>query len=257
MSEEQTQAPRIWVFGVVSADAELKRLESADDLPEVSLLEEGDLAAIIGDVPEDDPKGTRNQALAHARVLEAAVRDAPVIPMRFGTMCPDDDAVANGILKERHDELLELLDKFRDSVQLVLKVTYDEKTVLREMLDDNPEAAKLREAIGQGPEEATRDQRVRLGEFIANELEQRRQRDGAELNGQLDDLVQEARSEPPEKEWMVLNAPLLVERDRLDEVEQALEEIAEDRSDRMHFKLLGPMPVFHFLGDESEQPANA
>lgn len=253
MSEER---PRVWVFGIVPADAELEQLDGRDDLPEVWLIAAGDVAAIVGEAPEDDPKATRNQALAHARVLESAVRDAPVVPMRFGIMCPSDEDVANGILQERGDELVALLDKFADHVQMLLKVEYDEQSLLREILEDEPEAAELREAIGVGSEDATRDARVRLGELIANALEQRRERDSAKLLDQLGDVVVEARSEPPEKEWMVLNAPLLVERDRVGELEDAAEEIAGEQGELMRFRLLGPMPVYHFLESESrQQPA--
>jgi hypothetical protein len=252
MSEE---SGRVWVYGVVPADAKLKELEGRDDLPDVWVVESGDLAAIVGDAPEDDPKATRNQALAHSHVLDAAVRDAPVVPMRFGIMCPSDEKVASGILVEHHDQLAELLGRLEDRVQLMLKVYYHEESLLREILEKEPEAAKLREAIQEAPEDATRDQRVRLGELISNAVEQRRERDSADILEQLQDVVLEAESEPIEKELMVLNAPLLVARDGVEELEKAVEEVAEPRSERMHFRLIGPMPAYHFI--ETEEPAAA
>ena len=115
MSEE---SGRVWVYGVVPADADLEEVESRDDLPDVWLVESGELAAIVGDAPEDDPKETRNRALAHAHVLGAAVRDAPVVPMRFGIMCPSDDDVASGILDDRHDQLSELSGSSRGGPSL-------------------------------------------------------------------------------------------------------------------------------------------
>jgi hypothetical protein len=250
MSED---SGRVWVYGVVPADAELEQLEGRDDLPEVWLVESGDVAAIVGDAPEDDPKETRNQALGHARVLEAAVRDAPVVPMRFGVMCQNDEEVTSGILEDRHDQLAELLDQLEGHVELVLKVTYHENELLQEILESEPEAAQLRDAVKQGSEQETYDQRVRLGELISNAIEQRRERDSGELLDELEEVVLAAQSEPPEKEMMVLNAPLLVERGRIEELESAVEDMADERADRMHFKLLGPMPAYHFI--DSEEPA--
>ena len=95
-----------WVYGDVPGAASLGELERrADRLPSVWLLEMGELAAIVGDVPENDAKGVRNQALAHARVLEAAVVDAPVIPIRFGTVIVGgDEAVGSELLEARHDD---------------------------------------------------------------------------------------------------------------------------------------------------------
>jgi Gas vesicle synthesis protein GvpL/GvpF len=252
MSEE---SGRVWVYGVVPADAELEQLESRDDLPTVWVLESGDLAAIVGDAPEEDPKETRNRALAHSHVLEAAVRDAPVVPMRFGIMCSSDEEVTSGVLDDRHDQLAELLGRLEGRVQLVLKVNYDEEALLREILEKEPEIAELREAAREGPEEDTYDQRVRLGERISKAIDQRRERDSADLLSELQDVVLAAQNEPPEKELMVLNAPLLVERDRIDDLEAAVEEVAQERAERMHFKLLGPMPAYHFI--ETEEPAAA
>jgi hypothetical protein len=51
----------------------------------------------------------------------------------------------------------------------------------------------------------------------------------------------------------VVNAPLLVQRERLSELEETLEQLAGERSDLMAFRLLGPMPAYHFVS--WEEPA--
>ena len=59
--------------------------------------------------------------------------------------------------------------------------------------------------------------------------------------------------QPLENELMVLNAPLLVERKQLDAFEDAVDEVAKSREKLMRFKLLGPMPAYHFT--DVEEPA--
>jgi Gas vesicle synthesis protein GvpL/GvpF len=244
----------VWVYGVVPADASLEELERRSDrLPDVSVVEAGDLAAIVGDVPEDDAKATRDQALGHARVLEAAVVDAPVVPFRFGIVVPGDDEVASELIDPRRDELKQLLDRVEGRVQMTLKVYYDEDAVLHEIVDEEPEIGELREKMSQGPKEATRDIRVRVGELVNNALEERRQRDSKEILEQLKPVSIAAVAEGLEKEFMVLNAPFLVERDRVEEFENAVEDVADDRKERMHFRLLGPMPAYNFI--DVEEPA--
>ena len=125
---------------------------------------------------------------------------------------------------------------------------------MREILESEPEAAELRDAIRQGSELETHNQRVRLGELISNAIEQRRERDSAELLDELEEVVLAAQSEPREKEMMVLNAPLLVELDRIEELEAAVDELAEERGERMNFRLIGSMPAYHFI-DTGEQAA--
>jgi Gas vesicle synthesis protein GvpL/GvpF len=244
----------VWVYGVVPAGAALEEVERRRDrLPEVWVLEAGDLGAIVGNAPEGDEKATRNQALAHARVLEAAVLDAPVVPFRFGIMVPSDQDVGTDLLDAQHDELSELLKRVEGRVQMTLKVYYDEDAVLREILEKEPEIAKLRERTREGSEDATRDVRVRLGELISKAVEQRRERDSADILEHLKPVSIAATVEGPEQEFMVLNAPFLVERARQQEFEDAVEEVARERQGRMRFRLLGPMPAYNFI--DVEQPA--
>lgn len=244
----------VWVYGVVPADASLDELERRDEIPEVWVVESNDIAAIVGAAPDKDAKATRDQALAHARVLEAAVVDAPVVPFRFGMMVPGgDEQVSSELLEARHDELVQLLTRVKDWMQLTLKVYYDEDTVLREILENEPEVDQLREQMKQGDEIATRDVRVRLGELVSNAVQQRRERDTADILEQLKPVSIAGVDDGLEKEYMVLNVPFLVERDRQQEFEDAVEKVAEERSERMRFRLIGPMPAYSFI--EMESPA--
>jgi Gas vesicle synthesis protein GvpL/GvpF len=246
-----------WVYGIVAAGVSLDEVESRQESIGVNVwvVELGDLAAIVGDAPsQDDARALREQALAHARVLEAAILDAPVVPFRFGNVVPgDDEAVGRELLESRHDEFAAQLEKLKNYMQVVVKVTYDEQAVLRQILETNSDIAQLREEARQGDELTTRDARVRLGEMIGNALEELRQKDASDIVERVKAVSAAAIAEELESEYMVLNAPFLVERDRLSEFEAALEEVAEERGGRMKFTLLGPMPAYNFL--DVEQPA--
>jgi Gas vesicle synthesis protein GvpL/GvpF len=244
------QVEGIYVYGVVPAGTELPDVGNA---PDVRTVESEDLAAIVSPAGGDDEASVRESVMAHARVLEAAVESAPVVPMRFGMVFPDEDTVRSDLLEARHDELVRWLDTLEGHVELVVKVTYDEDVVLREIVAGDREIARLRESTRGGDDEATHNDRVRLGELVNAAIEQRRQADGMEILERLNPLAVASLTEPPEKEFMVLNAPFLVERSRLSEFDGTLEEIASERLERMNFRLLGPMPAYHFVS--WEEPA--
>jgi hypothetical protein len=253
MSEQGT-----WIYGIVPAGADLVELDRRADKigVEVWVVELDDLGAIVSDAPSQDARGTRDRALAHARVLEAAIADAPVVPFRFGAVIPGSDKeVGDELLKARHDELAEMLRRVKDYLQMTVKVEYDEDAILREIVQSNPEISELREQARRGDEMATRDVRVRLGELINAGLEQAREGDAAQLTQKLERLATAVASEDLESEYMIVHAPCLVERKKADDFEQALEEMAEANSGRMRFTLLGPMPAFSFVG--SGEPARA
>jgi hypothetical protein len=253
MSEQGT-----WIYGIVPAGADLVELDRRADKigVDVWVVELGDLGAIVSDAPSQDARGTRDRALAHARVLEAAIVDAPVVPFRFGvTVQGSDKEVGDELLKARHDELAEMLRRVKDHLQMTVKVEYDEDAILREIVQSNPEISELRQQARRGDEMATRDIRVRLGELVNAGLEQARESDAAQLIQKLERLATAVASEDLESEYMIVHAPCLIERKKSDDFEHALEQMAEDNSGRMRFTLLGPMPAFSFVG--SEEPARA
>src|SRR5207248_6945013 len=104
-----------------------------------------------------------------------------------------------------------------DRLQLTLKVNYHEDAVLREIVKNEPEIAQLREQSDQGPDAATRDAKVRLGELISNAIQQRRQSDAADILERLKPVSVAAVDDALEAEFMVLNAPFLIERHRTQE----------------------------------------
>lgn len=240
-----------WVYGVVPGDAPLAELARRQDgLPRVRVVEAGDLAAVVGQVPENDAQGTRDQALAHAHVLEAVAADTPVVPFRFGTIAGTDEDVGTQLLEGQRDQLRALLDKVDGNIQMTLKVNYREDVVLREIVDDYPEIQRLREATAGQSEEAVHDELVKLGELVNNAIDEHRSRDAAELLEGLRPVSLAIVEEPLEKELMLLNAACLVARDSRPEFEDTLERLAGERSERMTFRLLGPLPTYSFLDTE-------
>jgi Gas vesicle synthesis protein GvpL/GvpF len=239
----------VWLYGVVPAGAKLKELRRRGDrLPsDVRIMEVGDLAVIIGDPPGSDARATRDQALAHARVLEAAVVDTPVVPFRFG-MVMDDSEIGSELLGTRHDELAELLENVRDDVQFTLKVDYLEDVAMGEIIKSQPMIAQLREQTRGLDEDTTRDARVRLGELISIALGELRQRDANAITERLKPFSVSFAIEPLESHFMALNAPFLVERRRSREFDEAVASVADEQSHRMRFTLLGPMPAYNFVG---------
>ena len=240
-----------WVYGIVPAGRRLEELDRRRErLPaDVRVLVVGDLGVIVGDPPGPDAKATRDRAVAHARVLEAAVVDVPVVPARFGTVLASDGVHA--LIEGRHDELAQLLASVSGQVQFTLKVNYHEDAVLREIVTSRPEIACLREQTRAFDEFATRDLRVRLGELVSSALDQTRQRDAGAIGLRLNPCCVAFTFEPLEREFMVLKAPFLVERAKMQVFEKTVAGVAAEHAERMHFVLLGPMPAYSFVSGGS------
>src|SRR5919198_474968 len=144
-----------------------------------------DLAAVASDVA---PGQTRAADLMgrHWSVLEAIAQDASVVPVRFGTAMADKQAVVDEFLAPRHDALAGQLAALEGKVQVTVKGTYDEKALMRSIVEASPAVATLRERVRSLPEAAGRNERIRLGELVAAEVGRTRERDAAWLLERLE-----------------------------------------------------------------------
>jgi hypothetical protein len=234
-----------YVYGIVRAGASLDPVAAiGDGQSEVRLIESGDIAALVAAGPE---RATRDIVLGHGRVLEAVLESSPVVPLQFGMVVTDDDAVRGEILEAHHDELAGFLDRLEGRVQMTLKVYYHEDVVVAEILSSNPKLAELRAAIQGRTEDESRKQRIALGEGINAAMDKRRQRDGEAILERVRPFADAISLEPPEDELMVAHVALLLQRDRLEEFDAAVEELAQPNVELMRFRLLGPMPAYNFI----------
>ncbi|MBL1100247.1 GvpL/GvpF family gas vesicle protein [Streptomyces coffeae] len=246
-----------YVYGVVTGD---RSDDSVKDLPAVGtpdaavmLVRHEGQAAVVSEVPTDKPLGTPDDLRTHAQVLDALAADAsPVLPFRFGTVVRDTDAVADELLTEGHDDFDRALERLRGRSQFTLRARYVQDAVLREVLDEQPEAKRLREELQGLPEEAGYNERIQLGQLVMDTLATKREVDTLEVVRRLGPLaLASVTSEPSSAEGLV-NASFLVEDARRAEFEQAAEKLAGHWRERVHLRLLGPLAPYDFVADALE-----
>jgi hypothetical protein len=210
---------------------------------------EGELAAIVTDAAGE----TRAADLMrrHWRVLEAVAEQATVVPVQFGPAMAGEDAVTGELLAPRRDSLEAQLASFDGKVQLSLKGTYDEAVLLRSIIEGSPAVAQLRERVRSLSEAAGHFVRVRLGELVAAEVEQVRERDAEALHARLDALAVATSREPASGLQAAVNSAFLVERGRTDEFSRAVDAAAEELGGRIELRLLGPLPPYSFVAEEA------
>jgi hypothetical protein len=236
-----------YVYGVVRAgDASWSGLEGINGEP-VSPIGADGLAALISDVPEQFLEAGREELLTHSRVLEQALEQGTVLPMRFGVVLPDEQSVRDELLAPHGDELEAQLREMDGKIEINLKVLHDEETVLREVLAEIPEAAELRRSIQGKPEEATYFERVRLGELIAQGLDEKREQTGPAIVEWLSPYAVAVQVGDPAHERMALNASFLVEREGLERFDKAVDELGEEQEGRIRIKYTGPLPPHSFV----------
>ncbi|GAB2916084.1 GvpL/GvpF family gas vesicle protein [Nonomuraea fastidiosa] len=246
---QEAQNLATYVYGIVPAETEVSRDQKGLGEPpsEVRLITHRDIAAVVSDVNVDRPLGRPADLLAHEELLDGMAAKGPVLPFRFGAVLSGTGAVVDELLGPHHDDFRAALDELTGTTQYVVKGRYQERAVLAEILAESPEAASLREAIRGTSEDATRNERIRLGEIITASVEAKRDMDTRLLLDGLTGHYLQASLREPSHEWDAAHVALLVKADKSKELEQALKEFGERWTDRVDLRLLGPMAPYDFV----------
>lgn len=130
-------APGVYVYAFVRAGhplpADVRGV--GDTKAPVRLLPCGELAAVIGPVPET-LRARRRDLMAHQRLLSDLVPGGPVLPMRFGAIAPGETAVLDGA-KARSAEYLAALESVEGRLEMNLKVMPAEDS-LSDLVREDP-----------------------------------------------------------------------------------------------------------------------
>ncbi|MEU8384418.1 GvpL/GvpF family gas vesicle protein, partial [Streptosporangium sp. NPDC048865] len=168
-------------------------------------------------------------------------------PLRFGAVVTEVRAVVDELLAPHHDEFRATLDELEGRAEYVVRGRYVEQAVLREVLDEEPEIARLRDAIRGQPEDATWDARMRLGELVNTSIEAKREADTAALAGALDPLCVSIVVREPTHEQDAVHVALLADTDRWPEIEEVLDDFETRWAGRVELRLRGPLAPYDFV----------
>jgi hypothetical protein len=233
----------VQVYGVVPA-------ASAPDLAGIRVIAHRDVAAIVSDVDDAEMRAAR-ALRAHWRVLDEVNASTTVLPVRFGTMMADDDAVVAEVLEPSHEELAATLADMAGKVQLTVKGTYEEGVLMAGVVARSPVIARMREEVSGLPEAATYYKRIELGRLVAAEVERAREHDGQAIVARLEPHAIATRLEPQTAIESAVDAAFLVEEGRIDAFSEAVTALGRELAGRIRLRYVGPLPPYSFTGQKA------
>lgn len=236
-----------YVYGLIRSDAELpQHLSGLGPSGRVTTIAHHRVAAIVSDLPTDRPLGTRDDLIAHERVLDTVAQRCAVVPMRFPAVV-EESGVVDELLAPHEERFVEVLARLDGLVQFTLKARYERDVVLREIAEDDDEIMALRQRVSELPEDASYYDRIRLGELVVGEMERRRNDEGSRVLERLQPFAVAVSVRQQTQPDEVVNAAFLVARDNIGAFDDAVEEVGRDLDGRMRFRLLGPLAPYDFI----------
>ena len=214
-----------------------------------------DISAIISDSPLTKYPISRENTLAHQRVMEEVMKYYTILPVKFGTIAetrngmPPEENTRKKVLKERYEELQGLLEEMNNRVELGVKALWTEmKVIFEEIVDENKEIKRLRNWIAIRSAGQTRDAKIKLGEMVQSALEGKKSREEKVILDVLKKISVDHCINRVFGDKMILNAAFLVETDRKEkEFDNLMDELNIKSEGRTKFKYVGPSPPCNFV----------
>ncbi|MEW6375293.1 MAG: GvpL/GvpF family gas vesicle protein [Thermodesulfobacteriota bacterium] len=236
---------------------------------EVTTIGYRDLGMVISNSPMTRYVVSRENLLAHEKVIEEVMKEFTVLPVRFCTIASNADEIRS-LLDRRYKEFKNLLRDMDHKIELGVKGLWKNMDVIfNEIVEENKGIKKLKEKIQNNPppppyippyQGGTKRGKGGLGGFS----------NGLQAKLEVGKLVEEALKEKKDKEAekiieslrrttfnhkinktigeeMFINAAFLVDRGREKEFDNIMEDISEEYKDRIKFLYAGPLPPFNFV----------
>ncbi|MGP3949981.1 GvpL/GvpF family gas vesicle protein [Streptomyces sp. 7N604] len=268
-----------WVYAVTAAAA-TDPPPGLDDMTGVAgervrRIESAGLSAVVGSVPLsdfsepalrehlEDLRWLDEAARAHHRVIDAAVAAFEgVVPLRFATVCHDDERVRS-LLQERRQDFTVALERVTGRTEWGVKAYVDPRTFAAGA--SGPDAAPAAGAgashdrAGGGESPGAAYLRRRKAERKSQETaHQRAAQRAQDIHTALGALAAESAEHQPQdarlagyEGWMVLNGSYLVPDDRAEDFASLVASLRVRFPD-VRLELSGPWPAYSFTGTESE-----
>ena len=225
-----------------------------DRLDDETYLIKGErFAAVVRDaaassfIRRDRPELAR-LLLQHQQVIERVMAWTAVLPVKFGTVAPDGQAVARS-LANGAAAFADAFERMKGKTQFEILVTWDPDPVFAAIAAE-PEVARLREEL-MADDRASDPLAVgRLGALAKRIFDQRR-------NELADGIVQVLRQTAADAvpnalmdDRMVLNIALLVDSGRTAVLDDCLETLDASYGGKLTFRCIGPLPPHSFAAVE-------
>jgi hypothetical protein len=193
-------------------------------------------------------------ARAHEGVLDAALGQSTIVPLRLCTIYESQQSVRE-MLDREHDSLAQALEALTGRQEWGVKLIVDEDRLAEEARSRSTEAATLQDELGARTGGGAYMLRRRLERHVREAVDAIGAELAEQLHAQLQDWAGDAVVLPPQNPElsghegrMLLNAAYLVDAERVTGLRELVADLEErHRALGARIELTGPWPPYNFV----------
>ncbi len=206
----------------------------------------GPIAAVVSDIARERVRPERAHLAAHKNVLARLMQESTVLPMAFGIIAGTLQDVRR-MLAVHEGEFVEQLERVAGKVEMGLRVTWQVPNIFEYFIDCHQELREARDRLLGGLREPRQEEKLELGRFFDQLLEEDREAHFLKTQEVLDACCDSVKRLPLRQVQEVMNLSLLVERGRLKEFDDAIVTAARLFDDNYAFDVNGPWAPHNFV----------
>jgi len=221
---------------------------------EVTTIGYKDLGMVMSNSPMTKYVVSRENLLAHERVIEEVMKEFTVLPVRFCTIASNADEIRN-LLDRRHREFKNLLRDMDHKIELGIKGLWKNMDLLfKEIIKENHEIKRLKEKMqndkGKKKFSSTKtslEAKVEVGKLVEEALKEKKDKEAEKIEETLRRAAIDYKRNKTIGDEMFINGAFLIDRGREKEFDNIMEDLSEEYKDRIKFMYAGPLPPFNFV----------
>jgi hypothetical protein len=207
------------------------------------------LAAIVSPSPIVKYAVTRDNSMAHARVVEKAMEEYTILPVRFCTIAEEEETIVEKVLKVRYQEFMDLLGEMEGKIELSVRALWTNlDAIFAEVVAENKEIQSIKEAVRREKNEQKQYAgKIKIGQLVQKALEEKKKREVEDLLEALKPFSLACKENRIYGDMNLVNAAFLVDREQERAFDRKMQELEELYGERKKLKYTGPVAPYNFV----------
>jgi hypothetical protein len=235
-----------YLYAIIAGQPELRYPAAGLGDADIYAIAVGGISAVVSDVAAGRLRAERRHLAAHRDVLARLMSSTTPLPVSFGTVAASAEAVRQ-ILIQNQRSFVEQLNRVAGKAEMGLRVFWDVPNIFEYFINTHPELRVARDHLFGRRREPTQDEKLELGRFFENLLEEDREACAEKVEEGLSAAGVEHKRNKNRNEREILNLACLVPRGEQAAFEAQVLEVAKLFNNNYAFDYSGPWPPYNFV----------
>ena len=213
---------------------------------QILMIATGDYSVIASRISVKDVDSTRRNMMAHTRVLERAMEQATVLPMRFG-MIVSDKATLDARVARHARRLAAALIDIEGRIEVGVKIAFAEGVATAEVSEERTDLRRMSEALNKRNPNETYYDRIDLGREVEAALSNKRLKQGERVAALLRPLSAKMEKLGISDDNGICNLAFLIDRAAEPAFAKAIEMLDLEKPGRFIIRYVAPVPAYNFV----------